>query len=1067
MEDSELIECYARTQSESAFKALVERHAGLVYGSALRQVCDSQLAEDVTQAVFILLARKAASLRRGTVVSGWLFQTTRFVARRAIRTEQRRQRREQEAFEMQQLNSPDEAWRRMEPVIDDALNQLGHKDRDALLLRYVEGRAMREVGDALGVTEEAAKKRVTRAVEKVRNILAARGVSLSSALLAGALGFANASVPATVLASIATAATATASMPSAAALAADVIAAWRWSNVKIAAGIAASAAIAVVLISMLIDPRTDRKPAPAPIALPPIAAGDVPTPPAAPVRQPEPQPNALRFRAVAADTREGIAGAKLSVNFVVGGNWEQRYDLVTDSNGWCIVPYPPETGRLDVGVFRDGWAARFVTWPAEGQPGIAAEYTLRLDRVTNAVGGWVRDPRGRPVANAEIWFGASGTGDSAHRERPRERFGLTHSPPVTQTDAQGRWSIGFIPARHPGFSLRARHPNFAETHIISSDAQESVSSITREDLKKVWAGELVTIMKSAFTLRGTVVDERGRPIVGAKVQEREQSKIFKTDETGAFSVPGLPEGAWSFTVSAKGFAPVRTNTQISAAQEPIIVMLRPGAILRVRLLDEYGLEVPEATVGLEQWGEYRHVLEWRGKTGWDGRLEWRSAPPDVELELYARKDGFCYTRNVKVKADGDEHLIHLRHSLDVYGRVVDEKGYGIPDFRALPAYGGPERYSSDTVLRWFGGETVRGSNGLFKMAFVENELPWQLRIIADGYEDWTSDPLPTNQASVTLDITLKRCAPEDSVRGTVLDPDGRPVSGAQVALLSLEHNVRLSPKLRFEGNNRWLVISDDKGEFRFPVKRSAHSVAALDPGGYAHARVRDPRQPLQLQLQSWARIEGVVDSSAAAHPVETIELYDPAAQNYQGHVSLLGTYSVKVDANNRFVFENVPPGEFSVFINSLRGIPFHHRTLVTITPGETTAIKIVEQPGALLKGKFVPPAGQTIDWSKGSILAHVELEGLRSPPGWSSRSEGKLEAVDFWTSPAGREFASARRTVSLRINNDGSFISVERVPAGQHEFFGFFKNTSVRRKLTISAEEEELPHVDLGLIELR
>src|SRR5687767_4501957 len=111
MNDWQLIEAYARDKSDAAFKTLVERYAGLVYASALRQLSDATLAQDVAQAVFILLARKAGRLGRGVVLSGWLFQTTRFVALRASRSEQRRHAREQEAFDMQQLTSNDEAWR--------------------------------------------------------------------------------------------------------------------------------------------------------------------------------------------------------------------------------------------------------------------------------------------------------------------------------------------------------------------------------------------------------------------------------------------------------------------------------------------------------------------------------------------------------------------------------------------------------------------------------------------------------------------------------------------------------------------------------------------------------------------------------------------------------------------------------------------------------------------------------------------------------------------------------------------------------------------------------------------
>jgi hypothetical protein len=303
------------------------------------------------------------------------------------------------------------------------------------------------------------------------------------------------------------------------------------------------------------------------------------------------------------------------------------------------------------------------------------------------------------------------------------------------------------------------------------------------------------------------------------------------------------------------------------------------------------------------------------------------------------------------------------------------------------------------------------------------------------------------------------------VRGTVLKADGNPAPGAQVALLSLEHNVRLSPRGLFEGSNRWLTSCDANGAFGFPVNRSAHSVAAVSADGYAHTRLGDVREPLMLQLQPWGRVEGVMDASAATQPIETIELYDPADGNYQGRVSLLGKYSTKVDANKRFVFENVPPGEFSVFINSLRGIPYHHQTPITVLPGETKFVAIVEQPGALLKGRFRAPAGKTVDWNKDLFLARVELEGHRAPI--LAQDERTLRAVEFWTSAAGREHINTRGMISLRVHDDGSFVSVERVPPGEYQFSAVFGNASMHRKLTVTAAHEQLPHFDLGVVDLR
>jgi RNA polymerase sigma factor (sigma-70 family) len=187
--DMGLVRQYAAQHSEGAFAALVSRHANLVYSVALRQVHNPQLAEEITQAVFIILAQKAGSLNEKTILPGWLYRTACFTSSSARKREQRRQQREQEAYMRSTLQEgqADAAWEQMSPLLEEAMLRLGQADRDALVLRFFEGRSLNEVGLALGASEHAAKKRVNRALEKLHGYFNQRGVHSTTAIIAGTI----------------------------------------------------------------------------------------------------------------------------------------------------------------------------------------------------------------------------------------------------------------------------------------------------------------------------------------------------------------------------------------------------------------------------------------------------------------------------------------------------------------------------------------------------------------------------------------------------------------------------------------------------------------------------------------------------------------------------------------------------------------------------------------------------------------------------------------------------------------------------------------------------------------
>ena len=188
-DDMTLVREFAAGNSEPAFAALVERHLSLVHSSARRQVGDDHLAEEITQAVFIILARKAATLGPKTILSAWLYRTTRYAAADALKARRRRQLREQEAYMQSTLNEPDTdaAWEQLAPLLDDAMADLGETDRAALVLRFFENKSAREIAAVLRMQEATAQKRVARALEKLRAQFVKRGVTLAATVIAGAV----------------------------------------------------------------------------------------------------------------------------------------------------------------------------------------------------------------------------------------------------------------------------------------------------------------------------------------------------------------------------------------------------------------------------------------------------------------------------------------------------------------------------------------------------------------------------------------------------------------------------------------------------------------------------------------------------------------------------------------------------------------------------------------------------------------------------------------------------------------------------------------------------------------
>jgi RNA polymerase sigma factor (sigma-70 family) len=244
-DDMALVQAYAAEQSEAAFAAIVSRHVGLVHSAALRQLRDAHLAQDVTQAVFVILARKAGSLSPDTVLSGWLYRTALFACAAVRRRELRRQQREQEALMQASIESQtsdtQSVWNKLAPVLEDAMTRLRDRDRDALVLRFFENKSMKEIADTLGLEERTAQKRVRRALEKLRGSFARRGITFSAALISSAIAANSVNAAPASVNALAVAAAGRHASESTSAIIRGALKAMVWAKLKFALSVGAAA----------------------------------------------------------------------------------------------------------------------------------------------------------------------------------------------------------------------------------------------------------------------------------------------------------------------------------------------------------------------------------------------------------------------------------------------------------------------------------------------------------------------------------------------------------------------------------------------------------------------------------------------------------------------------------------------------------------------------------------------------------------------------------------------------------------------------------------------------------
>ena len=315
--DQELLAEFAGSESNTAFAALVARYVNLVHSTAMRATSNPHHAEEITQAVFVILVGKAGKLPPNTVLSGWLYQTARLTAANFMKGEIRRHKREQEAYMQSTLNEPDGTWKQIAPMLDEAMGRLGEADRNAIVLRFFENKTAQETGAALKITEAAAHKRVNRALEKLRRMFTKRGLALPAALIASAVTAhtVQAAPPGLAAAAAATAAKGASISTAITMLVKGTMKTMTWLKLKFAAGVCLAALITGGVATIAIS-----------------QTGDGDKPPAT-----QPKLGTMGFAGVLEVHSVSVSASKIV--FVVSGPCELLLNKVPDAGGNAqVVP---------------------------------------------------------------------------------------------------------------------------------------------------------------------------------------------------------------------------------------------------------------------------------------------------------------------------------------------------------------------------------------------------------------------------------------------------------------------------------------------------------------------------------------------------------------------------------------------------------------------------------------------------------------------------------------------------------------------------------------------------------
>lgn len=677
MNEHDLLKAFRDERSEEAFAELVRRYAGLVYSVAKRRLANANLAEDITQIVFIRFAKNPPKIQSASELAAWLHRTTVNVTIDTWRSETRRRNRENQTAVMEPNTSENALWEDMSPNLDEVLNQLHDDDRQALVLRFFGRKTMRDVGSALGVSEDAAKMRVSRALDRMRTKLGVAGAACTMSVLESILDERSVqAAPVQLVSRLASMKLPAAGI--AAGIAKPLAAFLPTSKFYATCG---AVVLAVVVASIVHLAQPSHEPAlekSSPNSQSNLIGNTTEIATRTQTRSagfvtpttPSPKPVKMFFHVVEAESGTKMASVRIQAVYFGAGGSEEGHDLLTDTSGIAGIPEPDDAAKtqgMNVFVVAEGHVPKAVSFRGGEIP---VDYTMKLDLAMTA-SGVVVDEHNLPVAGVRIMIQNPGV-----KAGQAENVDFQTCPVTNHED--GSWSCSYIPKDYTEeirFILKKR--GYAVTLPVVP-------------VGKVDLNNLVLVIDRGFIVSGQVTDPQNYPIANARIKtlggDSDQRQAASTDENGFFSLEGVEDcrssmsppletnengaavirglaGIGPFHVDlalqADGFAPQTNSIELRNATNVANFTLSPGNIFRGRVTDESGNPISNAVVKTDCDDQGERAFEWETRTDEHGRFEWDSAPEEPTL-FWFEANGYQWQRGVLLTADGKDHEVTLK-----------------------------------------------------------------------------------------------------------------------------------------------------------------------------------------------------------------------------------------------------------------------------------------------------------------------------------------------------------------------------------------------------------------------